>query len=234
MNDSITDDTSTDAPPSGNAIGYTSGNATGYATYFGYGSLVNRKTRPESEPWQRATLRGWAREWGHRANRPWRHESGDAAVTGRGVSALSVRQRDGSAIDGVLVPIALADLPLLDAREEGYYRVELPASDFSVDTPLSVDRVIMYVSSDEQSGWANSEFPLIQSYIDCVIDGFNALFGVDGVQRFLDSTDDWTLPLYNDRNNPLYPRAIELTPEQREQTDQWLSAYALNRINRAD
>lgn len=214
---------------SNNTSNAAAGDTEGFATYFGYGSLVNRKTRPADEPFQRATLTGWRRQWAHRANRPWQHDH--TSRSGAGVSALSVEEHADSAIDGVLVPIARQDLPQLDAREEGYYRVELPASAFTVDEPLNVDTVIMYVSGDSQSGWANTDYPLIQSYVDCVIDGFHTLFGEAGVKRFLETTEHWTLPLYNDRLQPLYPRWIELTDEQRQQTDRWLSAYRPDRLN---
>ena len=212
-----------------------SGDNNDFATYFGYGSLVNRKTRPQNEPWQRATLTGWSRQWAHRADRPWQqsgHSNNFAGdFSGLGVSALTVKATPGSRIDGVLVPIAVADLAQLDAREAGYDRLEIPASEFIVDTPLTVETVIMYVSGAERSGWANHDYPLIQSYIDCVLDGFNALFGADGVDRFMATTEHWTLPLYNDRAQPLYPRAIALTDDQHRQHDQRLDQYDLNRMN---
>ena len=73
--------------------------------YFGYGSLVNRRTRAAEEVAIPATLHGWIRQWSHQARRPWQRPNAHHAVaeqSGHGVCAVSVEQRDHSAIDGVL------------------------------------------------------------------------------------------------------------------------------------
>ena len=74
--------------------------------YFGYGSLVNRDTRPPDEPSICARLDGWKRVWGHRVQR-----SGEHA----GCTSLSVLPSNG-AIDGVVVRMPAANLPMLDER----------------------------------------------------------------------------------------------------------------------
>jgi len=38
--------------------------------YFGYGSLVNRNTRPAEEPWLATSVNDWQRAWSHRVERP--------------------------------------------------------------------------------------------------------------------------------------------------------------------
>jgi len=189
--------------------------------YFGYGSLVNRATRHPDEPSIRVTLQGWTRQWAHRAVRPWQQQG----QSGQGVTALTVAQIPGAAIDGVLVPIAVHDLPQLDVREVGYGRLEIPLSDFSIhdDAPdLSADsRIIMYQSSNRQ--WADEQQPLIISYIHCVMRGYEQQFGAAGLQRFMRTTAGWHLPLLDDRDVPVYPRAVDLESSVMQSLDVQLS-----------
>jgi len=173
--------------------------------YFGYGSLVNRNTRPVSEGYTPATVPGWRRCWGHRVNHV------DAATTAQntsvlGYSVLTVQRADGSEIDGVQVSIPLVDLPELDAREGGYNRHE-------VGTMSSRELVAMYVSKTENNALADKQYPLLQSYVDCVMAGFLTVFGNDGLTRFMHSTSGWDAPMLNDRSAPLYQRAVTLPPD---------------------
>ena len=113
-------------------------------TYFGYGSLVNRDTRPAGERAQSARLHGWRRVWGHRVT-----GSSDASTGAReSCCSLSVESTHapGQYIDGVLVTIPVSDLPLLDQRETGYDRVKLPAADFSLPQGCDVEFIYVYVS----------------------------------------------------------------------------------------
>jgi len=68
----------------------------------------------------------------------------------------------------------------------------------------------MYVSRMEHVGSASKHYPLLQSYVDCVLAGFLAVFGWDGVERFMQSTQGWSAPMLADRAAPLYPRAVQL------------------------
>jgi len=205
--------------------------------YFGYGSLVNRQTRDADESFVRATLHGWVRQWAHQARRSW---SFDATVatshvsrSGKGVCALTVAERPSADIDGVLVPIDRASLPQLDQRESGYDRVTLSMSALSLfpddrqnpACPAADATVLMYVSSAAQNHWADTDYPLIISYIHCVMRGFEDQFGVDGLQRMMHSTDGWSLPLLDDRQAPIYPRAVTQSAEQILALDQCLAAH---------
>lgn len=193
--------------------------------YFGYGSLVNRATRESSEKVVPATLHGWERQWAHHAHSLAEKKSPDRL----GVCPLTISERSGSVIDGVLAEISIADLPLLDKRERGYERLSLSASRFSfepassgpdaaqicTDKDIAPDSTIyVYRSLESQAGWANEQYPLIQSYIDVVLSGYRSLFGEQGVKRFLMSTSGWNGPLVNDRDNPIYPRAVVLGKDE--------------------
>lgn len=170
--------------------------------YFGYGSLVNRETRPLAEKFAPASVSGWQRIWGHRVS-----DACAAQVAGtprvRGYSVLSVQPAARCSIDGVMVPISAIDLPALDARERGYAR-------HTVTSIKSTDPVAMYVSLSEHVAMASTDYPLLQSYVDCVLAGFLAVFGWEGVDRFFATTAGWAAPVLADRHSPLYARAVHL------------------------
>lgn len=174
--------------------------------YFGYGSLVNRETRPADEAFEPVTVSGWQRAWSHQ------HVNERAAtVPGWSISdhnplgytVLSVEPCSDEKIDGVQVRMVAADLPALDARESGYSR-------HSVSSTMSTDPVAIYVSKTERTKRACNDYPLLQSYVDCVLAGYLAVFGWDGVRRFLSTTKGWAAPVLPDRDAPLYPRAVKL------------------------
>lgn len=178
--------------------------------YFGFGSLVNRETRPENEPAVAATLQGWERQWAH-------HALG-FGTDSRSCCSLTVKpmEHKQASIDGVLVTLDAEDLPELDKRETGYDRVELPAASFSLvhpsasDSGVTAPTVYMYVSKPEQTAPANESYPILQSYIDCVMAGYESLFGQEGLNRFMSSTQGWHGPIENDRAQPRYPRSVSL------------------------
>jgi len=188
--------------------------------YFGYGSLVNRQTVDVSEISLKATLNGWERQWAHRAERPWT-EQGRA---GPGVCALTITPATDCQIDGVLAEVADRDIDALDRREQGYDRVMLPTSDFIVDHKLPAEPICVYVSSASHCGWANPDYPILQSYIDCVLAGFSQQYGHHGARRFMASTRGWSKPILNDRHSPLYPRAVNLEPEEKSLIELLLDA----------
>ncbi len=129
----------------------------------------------------------------------------------------------------MLVEIDEADLPLLDQREAGYERLELPLADFSftdsATPPVSSDSVLVYVSTAEQNNWASVECPVPLSYVDCVIAGFYQQFGQAGARRFMQTTSGWGRPLIDDRKDPLYPRAITLSTEEQPVVDSLLAEF---------
>ncbi len=180
--------------------------------YFGYGSLVNRDTRPPDEPSICARLDGWKRVWGHRVQR-----SGEHA----GCTSLSVLPANG-AIDGVVVRMPAANLPMLDEREQGYQRLAIPRQQFDLDGEIDANIVYMYQSAPENRGLATRANPILLSYVDCVMAGYEKLFGEQGLTDFLHSTDGWSGAIENDRQAPRYPRAVKLTEDVHKRFDQSL------------
>jgi len=184
-----------------------------FITYFGYGSLVNRDTRPLDEQAHPARLLGWQRVWGHRVN------SSDLALQTSRQSCCSLSidllaTSTSAYIDGVVVTIPLADLPILDKREAGYERLALPASDFQLPADCTAAHIHVYKSDTSHEGRSDAQFPILQSYIDCVLAGYCAVFGQDGMQQFVTSTAGWDGVIENDRVKPRYPRAVTLPASQ--------------------
>jgi len=200
-----------------------------FITYFGYGSLVNRATRPAHETALRARLYGWQRVWGHRVL-PEQQPSGEPP---RSCCSLSVEKLPKTAseqskkqpyIDGVIVTIPTTDLPVLDKREAGYNRHALSSDHFDLPPECKTSQVHVYVSKPDHQGGATEQFPILQSYIDCVLAGYGALFEHDGMQQFIDSTTGWDGVIENERNNPKYPRAVSLPVEQLALFDRMVNA----------
>lgn len=174
--------------------------------YFGYGSLVNRDTRPVGEAAWNARLTGWRRVWDHRV------PATDDRV---GCTSLSIQPTDRAqdGIDGVIVALERDDLPELDAREAGYERLELASSLFvlSADCPPT-DTVHVYRSLCSTP--ADQQHPVLRSYVDCVLAGYQARYGSEGLNHFVSTTDGWPDTLRDDRAQPLYPRAVAIDEGQ--------------------
>jgi len=85
-------------------------NKDSFVSYFGYGSLVNRDTRPTDEACVNATLKGWRRVWNHRV------ANSDARLA---CTSLSIEPAEGL-IQGVLVSIPVEELPALDERDRSH------------------------------------------------------------------------------------------------------------------
>lgn len=185
-------------------------------TYFGYGSLVNRDTRPEDEIAVNARLSGWRRVWEHRVV---------SSHQRRGCTSLSVVPDSDCGIDGVLVTIPLDKLPELDSRESGYERLAISVEAFSLEEELSIDTVYLYRSLPVNRCFADEEHPILLSYIDVVMAGYEKRFGETGLSALLHSTTGWHRSVFDDRKNPHYPRHVQLAPEQHKQYGQLLQPF---------
>ena len=192
--------------------------------YFGYGSLVNRDTRPSTEMAQAATLLGWQRAWAHRVLAS---ETDRGACSSLTIEKLRANSKPNQGIQGVLVTMPEAELPLLDEREAGYDRVQLSVSDFELETPTNNDPIYVYVSNSQHNVDADDQHPVLQSYVDCVMAGFLKQYGESGLQAFVQSTRGWQLPIANDRLNPRYPRAVVVDDGQCENFDALVTQQCL-------
>ncbi|MEO9820578.1 MAG: gamma-glutamylcyclotransferase family protein [Paracoccaceae bacterium] len=162
--------------------------------FFGYGSLVNRSTHIYPDA-QRARLEGWRRIW--------------IKTPGRDVVFLSVQPDATCAIDGLTARVPDADWDALDTRETGYIRQIAPQ--FETETWV--------YSVPENTHTNDGPHVILRSYLDVVAQGFLIEFGESGVADFFASTDNWHIPILDDRAAPRYSRHQSLSPAETELID---------------
>jgi hypothetical protein len=98
----------------------------------------------------------------------------------------------------------------LDIREEGYNRHALHNTDMQ-----------MYIGSPDCI-LDGVKQPILLSYLDVVVQGYHTHFGKQGVADFFATTQNWDHPILHDRHDPQYPRAQQLSNEQRDLVDHHL------------
>lgn len=192
-------------------------------TYFGYGSLVNADTIPADARVTPGRLTGWVREW----------RVCGMGGDGQGRCALSVREEPGSEIRGVMVREPRSRLMELEKREKRYRKVEAVGDAFRCDEEQAKGPgdLFVFVGTEEHKHWGTETHPILQSYLDCVLAGFFSLWGEEGIEHFLDTTDGWHVPVLRDRQNPAYPRAIVLPDHLRQKIDAATAARNLTYID---
>ncbi len=189
----------------------------GLIAYFGYGSLVNIETlRTRYVAAYPARLKGWRRHWQSRA-------SGDAGTEGKMPALLSVHRNDDTVIDGMLIIDHSAHLRDLDEREVHYSRVNVnedlvDLAGCSELKSIPPENRFVYVATmvdDDRS-------PLLQSYLDAVMQGFLNAHGQTGLSRFIETTTGFDREIIMDRDKPLYPRAVTLSSREKLSFDRLL------------
>lgn len=178
----------------------------GLIGYFGYGSLVNRKTlRTTYVDAVRGELKGFRREWNIRGETP--HGP---------VCALTASRDPDMSIQGLLVVDLAENLGQVDEREARYDRMRLSDMDLDLEADIDVSELYVYQAKSTFVGLQDPKFPIWQSYVDAVMQGYMTEFGEAGLQRFVSQTRGWEQAILADRDAPHYPRAVELSvSEQR-------------------
>ena len=181
--------------------------------YFGYGSLVNLNTlQTNYVAAYPATLKGWRRHW----------QSFDSKGADRAL--LSVHEYASYEISGMLVIDRYENLPALDARETHYQRVPVSADALSIEdnrfnlSNFKADQLFVYVADH----FDDTKPPLLQSYLDAVMSGFYEHYGSTGLQAFLSTTIGFDRKIIVDRDNPKYPRAVNVDPDMAKWFDKLL------------
>ena len=183
------------------------------AFFFGYGSLVNRKTHSYGEAHPARTT-GWRRIWRHTVLRP--------------VAFLTAIPDPGTDIDGLIAGVPNGDWRALDAREHAYDRVAL--TDLQ-DHPLPfTPRAAIYSIPSGKHGAPSMAHPILLSYVDVVVQGYFQEFGESGVARFFDTTDGWDAPILDDRKTPQYPRHQALSRHETGLVDRMLDDVGARRV----
>jgi hypothetical protein len=177
---------------------------------FGYGSLVDTASRDSTAkkptvavPARVSAGLGYVRCWCSRSR--------------SGFTALGLRRpapgESATTINGVLYPVEGEDMAAFDAREAGYARVEVPRDQIqAVSWQRLPERgeIWVYVPTTEgrEPGVGlpapSGAFPLLQSYIDVVVEG-GMEYGPDYAREIVATTTDWSAYWLNDRELPRRP-----------------------------
>lgn len=192
--------------------------------YFGYGSLVNRATLlSQAVAVFPARLKGWGRTWRPRPDMG--PTPGVMLPEGLTPSLLTAHRSEGASIDGVLVIDLAENLPGVDAREFRYHRRDIALEDLVFgENPAAAPgldpsiRLHVYEARTEHPDTLGPS-PILRSYLDAVMQGFYREFGEDGLHRFVAETGAFHMPIHEDRDRPLYPRAVTLSAAEAELFD---------------
>jgi len=171
---------------------------------FGYGSLIDTASRDSTAgyavtaiPARVSAAFGYIRAWNDRSP--------------SGFTALGLRRpqpgESASTINGVIFP-AQSDMTEYDSREAGYVRIEVPLEDIEPVSwqPLPAHgHIWTYVPvrpghlPGENLPEPTPAFPMLQSYIDIVLQG--ALeYGPVFARELIETTADWSRYWLNDRD----------------------------------
>ena len=170
--------------------------------FIGFGSLVNTSTH-KYQPVSPVRVPGWSRAWIN-------NDSYDHAF-------LSVVPAQHYSILGLLAAVPDGDWAELDAREVGYNRKLLGDTDWQYESgekgavnaaPIVPTGVQMYVHASGK--FARPDKPILRSYLETVLFGFYQIYGMAGVENFLESTTAWTA-IKDDSAAPIYPRHVPPT-----------------------
>ncbi len=186
--------------------------------YFGYGSLVNRAThRTRIIAAVPARVSGWQREW---QPRPDMTLNPDDQVE---AALLTARRSPGSSMDGLLVFDHIDNLPAVDLRENDYHRRTVGEGDVTLRSDQTLAGMPIYIYEADPAPMPDAVYPILQSYLDAVMQGFLREHGEAGLADFIATTGNFDIPILVDRDWPIYPRAVELLPEERDLIDRHLS-----------
>lgn len=171
---------------------------------FGYGSLINSASRGSTVgasvpaiPVRVSAAFGYVRTWSDRSS---------SGFTALGLSKADPVEK-ASTINGVLYAVDVSDITKYDSRETGYARVEVPRDDIeAVSWQRLPDTgtiwVYVPIGPDGEAGVGlpqpNAQFPLLQSYIDVVVEG-GLEYGADFARETLETTEGWSDYWLDDR-----------------------------------
>lgn len=206
---------------------------------FGFGSLISNESRAKSGDSGASypcLVHGVERSWSLTVDLPKKAQTNNAITA---VSAVAVRQLEGNwdtTTNGVIVEVKEEELPNFDAREIGYKRVLLTpltrvelTSGEDVSMCLGKDaKIWCYVAPDDGKALSvpNSSYPVIQTYLDVILDGCRSVGGEPFAKQFIATTTGWgseSGSFLNDRENPGYIRYSEVASAGADMWDKMLA-----------
>ncbi len=199
--------------------------------FFGYGSLVNRRTHDYSDA-HRGAVHGWRRAWRHTPDRD--------------VAFLTAVPCPHSQIEGLIAGVPGADWRALDEREFAYDRLPVTeavrhaagsalaraaetAGGLQDAAAAPALDIAIYAIPEGRHLPPETAHPILLSYLDVVLQGYLEEFGEDGARRFIETTDGWDAPLLDDRAAPRYPRHQRLSRDELAFVDELIAPLPLRR-----
>lgn len=143
------------------------------------------------------------------------------------ICALTVAPDPRVAIAGLVLFHDIRGFDELDQRESGYSRGPVPARLDSPDHSTAGLGCFTYVGDPAHHRSGSNEFPIWRSYLDCVLAGYFELGGHWAMEDFIASTQGWDAPILDDRQTPLYPRAVALASDLERGIDETLAKHGL-------
>ena len=166
---------------------------------------------------------GYKRKWNFRS------------TTGFTALGVIVSEKSASDINGVLFQVPKEEMSNFDRREVGYKKVEVPLecltfhSDMSGSTPQATfclgsnDRIWLYVPLPSHTMYADENHPLLQSYVDTVLQGCLEWGGERMAEEFISTTGGWSCFYLNDCTSSRRPWLFR---KQYTTIDQLLSKHS--------
>jgi len=186
-----------------------------YAYIFGYGSLIETKSRSSTVASalyaQPAVALGIQRGWFDRVE-----------TAGYSPTYLGAFEKSDAVCNGVIYPVTEQEYNAYVKRESGYKPTTITGGIIMLDgtsaPPPSTKGVIYFANTKVQK--ADAKFPIVQSYVDVCLTGCLQLEAAYPLARtisiksgppsrfselFIESTSDWSTYWENDRLLPRRP-----------------------------
>lgn len=166
---------------------------------FSYGTLAHKNVAEitaETLDYLPAYLAGYKRNF-------------KALIESRKFAAAGVHEDENETLLGMLVEVPEKSLEAFDKRESHYYRIQLHPSRIKLHSKDELPEGTYHLYVPEKPERPNDNIPMVQSYMDVIVEAFLTYEGNLAqkiVESFLEHAND---PLFNDRNNPRYSRALK-------------------------
>jgi len=173
---------------------------------FSYGSLINSQSRHLNSGLkraQKAVLTGYCREW-------------NIAVPKIKATVLGLVKKNQAKVNGVVFKVSEAELKSFDSRElpAGYTRIQIDLKQLKINGKNPTEGTY-YAYLTKKPTHPVKNKPVIQSYVDVVLSGC-LNYGKKFAQDFIKTTSGWQYARIDDRQNPVYPRALKQLKHKRQ------------------
>lgn len=187
----------------------------------GFGSLMSHQSRKKYSGIDSqaiaVSVSGWQRGW-------------ISSCQIEGFTSLGAYQSTNSLLNAMLIPIPAID-ETLRKREKNHHFVAISLESIDVHgkqpdlNTFSADGDDKFwICEAKQKSQAVKDFPIFQSYVDTCFAGCLESASLQFAKEFIDSTHGWEGHWINDRAEPRYPRAADVTEKMQVRIDSLLEA----------